>query len=360
MPVDLPAQPPAADTASAVAGPRSKLTARQKVGIFSGIGALALAAVVLTHLGGSATKEPDLGNNRLAGMGMPYSAPAATRPVPKPAPAPVAPSPPVSFAMPSLLPRQGSPADKSLTAPIFAFGGASGARSDVIPAKAARGNPSGQPGARDALSRALTPSDLGAPARARMLPHPDMTVPAGTLIPCTLQTAINSQLAGFVDCVLPAAVRGATGAITLLDRGTQVMGEIRSGLFQGQDRLFILWLRARTPDNVVITLASPAADELGRSGVPGAVNNHFWQRFGAAIMFSVIGAGPQIAASALQNGNGNSYVQFLSPQQQLANTVLESQINIPPTLEKNQGDNVTIFVARDLDFSDVYDLRTAP
>ncbi len=358
MPVDLPAPPPAADTASAVAGPRGKLTARQKIGIFSGIGALALAAVVLAQFGGSATKEPDLGNNRLAGMGMPYSAPAAARPVPKPAPAPVAAALPMS-TMPSLVPRPRAP-DKSLTAPIFAYGGASGVRSGVIPAKAARGKPSGQPGARDALSRALPPSDLGAPARARMLPNPARPVPAGALIPCTLQTAINSQLAGFVDCVLPAAVRSATGAVTLLDRGTQVMGEIRSGLFQGQDRLFILWLRARTPDNVVITLASPAADELGRSGVPGAVNNHFWQRFGAAIMFSVIGAGPQIAASALQNGNGNSYVQFLSPQQQLANTVLESQINIPPTLEKNQGDNVTIFVARDLDFSGVYDLRTAP
>jgi type IV secretion system protein VirB10 len=174
-----------------------------------------------------------------------------------------------------------------------------------------------------------------------------------------LQTAINSQLAGFVDCVLPAAVRGATGTITLLDRGTQVMGEIRQGLFQGQDRLFILWVRARSPDSAVIALASPAADQLGRAGVSGAVNNHFWQRFGAAIMFSVIGAGPQIASSALQHGNGNDYIQFLSPQQQLANTILENQINIPPTLEKNQGDNVTIFVARDLDFSGVYDLKTA-
>jgi type IV secretion system protein VirB10 len=109
----------------------------------------------------------------------------------------------------------------------------------------------------------------------------------------------------------------------------------------------------------VISLASPAADALGRSGVPGAVNNHFWQRLGAAILFSVIGSGPQIAASALQHGNNNNYLQLLAPQQQLANTVLENQINIPPTLEKNQGDSVTIFVARDLDFSSVYDLRTA-
>jgi hypothetical protein len=182
----------------------------------------------------------------------------------------------------------------------------------------------------------------------------------GAVIPCTLQTAINSQLMGFVDCVLPAEVRGATGTVTLLDRGTEIFGEIRSGLRQGQDRLFILWVRARTPENVVVSLTSPAADELGRAGVPGAVDNHFWQRFGAAILFSVIGYGPQIAANAVQHGNGNNYIQFLTPQQELANTVLEAQINIPPTLEKNQGETVSIFVARDLDFSSVYDLRAQP
>ena len=60
-----------------------------------------------------------------------------------------------------------------------------------------------------------------------------MTIPAGTVIPCTLQTAINSQLAGFVDCVLPSEVRGATGSVTLLDRGTQIFGEFRSALQQG-------------------------------------------------------------------------------------------------------------------------------
>jgi hypothetical protein len=69
---------------------------------------------------------------------------------------------------------------------------------------------------------------------------------------------------------------------------------------------------------------------------------------------------PQIAANAVQHGSGNNYIQFLTPQQELANTVLESQINIPPTLEKNQGDTVSIFVARDLDFSSVYDLRAQP
>jgi type IV secretion system protein VirB10 len=191
--------------------------------------------------------------------------------------------------------------------------------------------------------------------------HPSLTIPAGTVIPCILQTAINSELAGFVDCTLPTEVRGATGTVTLLDRGTQIFGEIKSGLKEGQNRLFILWIRARTPENVVVTFDSPAADELGRAGVGGYVNDHFWSRFGAALLYSMIDYGPQLGVAALQRNNGNfgtsNYVQFLQPQQQLANTILQDQLNIPPTLEKNQGETVSIFVARDVDFSGVYDLQ---
>jgi type IV secretion system protein VirB10 len=338
---------------SAVAGSRPPLTVRQKLGIVGLCGAVALTAILLGNLFGAHHKsDADKNATDIGVAGLPFTAP------PEPAPRPVQPPAPVPVSMsapPRTIPTPQSDAAAALDAPIMSYS----SNSNVAAARrlADAGAANGQTGVDDPLSRALKPSDLGAPARASLLPHPTMTIPAGTVIPCTLQTAINSQLAGFVDCVLPSEVRGATGSVTLLDRGTQIFGEIRSALQQGQDRLFILWVRARTPQNVVISLASPAADELGRAGVPGAVDNHWWSRFGAAILFSVIGAGPEIASSALQNGNGNNYFQFLSPQQQLADTVLQAQINIPPTLEKNQGDAVSIFVARDLDFATVYDVR---
>ena len=41
----------------------------------------------------------------------------------------------------------------------------------------------------------------------------------------------------------------------------------------------------------------------------------------------------------------------------MATRVLDSTINIPPTLTQNQGAEFTIIVARDLDFSTVYALR---
>ena len=361
------AAPATTDDISAVSGMRPRLTGGQKLVILAGAGAVALAAIVLTHLTGGAEKNSDLRTDTggIGALGIPFSAPADKKPAAKPAPAPLSlPAPQARPLMATLLNHQETPAERALKAPILAYGSASGA---PAPAAAPANSTGGEvqlegkrAAAGDPLSRDLTPSDIGAAANAQLLPHPDYTIAAGTIIPCTLQTAIDSGLPGFVKCVLPQAVRSMTGRVTLLDRGTQVLGEVRAGLVQGQDRLFILWTRAVTPNNVAIALASPAADQLGRAGVAGAVDNHFWQRFGAAIMLTVIGGSLQAGANAVQNGNGNTYFEFLAPNtNQIANTALEATINIPPTLRKDQGDNVSIFVARDLNFYRVYKLELA-
>lgn len=356
----------ASDGLSAVSGVRPRLSAGQKLGIVAGAGAVALAAIVLTHLPGSGSGSANLKDDTAGAgsLGIPFSAPV-DKPPPVAAASPPLPAPQSPTLMPTLLNNQETPAEQALKAPILAYGSASGATASTasdangpggeVPLEGKREN------ANDPLARDLTPSDVGAAASARVLPHPDYTIAAGTIIPCTLQTAIDSGLPGFVKCVLPEAVRSMTGRVTLLDRGTQVLGEIRAGLIQGQDRLFILWTRAVTPNNVAIALASPAADQLGRAGVAGAVDNHFWQRFGAAIMLTLIGGSLQAGANAVPSGgSGNTYLEFLQPNtNQIANTALEATINIPPTLRKNQGDNVSIFVARDLNFYNVYQLELA-
>ena len=203
--------------------------------------------------------------------------------------------------------------------------------------------------------------------QATVMRHPDMVITEGTIIPCTLQTAIDSQLPGLVTCVVPIDIRGATGNVVLLDRGTKIVGQLETGLLQGQNRVFVDWTRAETPDHVIVTLDSPGSDELGRAGLPGAVNNHFWDRFGGALMLTLVQGGLQAGTlAAAGNGGNNSTSQqaalgFVyaaqSNGQSVANTALANSINIPPTLTKNQGDTVSLIVAHDLDFSRVYRLR---
>ncbi|WP_348533492.1 hypothetical protein [Escherichia coli] len=53
------------------------------------------------------------------------------------------------------------------------------------------------------------------------------------------------------------------------------------------------------------------------------------------------------------------HIQYNSTENsggQLASEALRSYMSIPPTLYDQQGDAVSIFVARDLDFSGVYTL----
>ncbi|QDK36005.1 type IV secretion system protein VirB10 [Sphingomonas sp. IC081] len=189
--------------------------------------------------------------------------------------------------------------------------------------------------------------------RASLIKNRDFLLSAGTVIPCTLQTAINSTQAGFVSCVINHDVYSEDGRVVLLDKGTKVLGQYSGGITQGQARMFVLWTRALTPRGVAIDLGSPAADTLGRSGMSGGVDTQFWTRFGAALMMSVLEDASNIAGRAVAN-EGTYTTQVPS---EMGNTILQDSKNIKPILKKNQGDTAAIFVAKDFDFSPVYDLK---
>jgi len=194
-------------------------------------------------------------------------------------------------------------------------------------------------------------------AKAGLLGNRNLVVAKGTSIPCILETALNSDQPGFTSCIVNRDILSDNGRVVLLDKGTQIVGEYHGGLQKGQARLFVLWTRAKTPNGVIINLASPATDALGRAGFDGRVNTHWWQRFGSAMLLSVIGDATKILSDQLNNNNNIQINESANAGKEAAGIALENQINIPPTLEKHHGEMVNIFVARDLDFSSVYRLK---
>lgn len=207
------------------------------------------------------------------------------------------------------------------------------------------------------LGQALTPT-LTPRVTAGLLGNRSLILAQGAKIDCVGDTAFDSTEAGLSTCTVTRNVYSDNGRVLLIERGSQINSEYRSNLAPGQTRVFVLSARIRTPHGVTVEIDSPAADALGRMGVGGYVNNHWGERIGAAMLLGM--TQDAIGYLATRGGNSNGSVVFENTQQQgndMATRVLDSTINIPPTLTQNQGAEFTIIVARDLDFSAVYALQ---
>lgn len=273
---------------------------------------------------------------------------------------PMAPSPPAAA---NGVPAPKSPEDlalvRQLSGAVFAARGVIGPNemTGSIDGNIASGGPVDgrrQPSALGTLLRPMTTAAV----RAQVLPARRLLLAKGSFIDCTLETAIDSTLPGMTTCVMATDAFGVDGNVVLLERGTKLIGETRGEVQQGSARIFVLWTEARTPTGVIVPLDSPGADELGRSGLPGEVNRHFWQRFGAAMLVSVVDGAVQAAAQSAHGGSGN-VVLNPSTSQDVLTEILKNTISIPPTVTKQNGDRIQVLVARDLDFRSVYELRSA-
>lgn len=207
------------------------------------------------------------------------------------------------------------------------------------------------------LGRALTPIRLSAQAAGK-LGNRDYLLTQGAMLDCVLETKIVSSVAGMTSCHLTRDIYSSNGRVVVLDRGSKVVGFYQGDLKQGQPRIFVQWSRVETPKGVVINLDSPGTGPLGEGGMGGYINKHFGQRFGGAILLSLVDDLGDYFANRGKGDTGQD-IQFTNTgesSKEMARVTLESSINIPPTLYKNQGERIAIFVARDLNFQGVYSL----
>ena len=200
----------------------------------------------------------------------------------------------------------------------------------------------------DASAAALPGQLAGSRVGATRFANPAQTVPQGTVIPAVLETALDSNRPGFVRAIVSRDVRSFDGTTVLIPRGSRLFGEYKADLSQGQKRVFVQWQKLTRPDGVQIALDSPAADPLGRSGIGGSVNTHFWARFGNALLQSSLDIGVGLAtrsasSSTVVLGLPGATQTLIQPQQE----------GYKPTITVKHGTSVSVFVARDLDFSTV-------
>lgn len=183
---------------------------------------------------------------------------------------------------------------------------------------------------------------------ASRLTNPATTVPQGTIIQAVFETALDSNRAGFARAVISRDVTSFDGSRVLIPRGSKLFGEYKADLALGQNRALIQWRRLTRPDGSIIDVDSPSADPLGKAGVKGKVNSHFFTRFSGAILQSALDIGTGLATRSV---GGDSY--YFAVPGAMQGIVQQRPEQVKPTLTLRQGASVSVFVARDLDFTSV-------
>jgi type IV secretion system protein VirB10 len=328
------------------------------LGLAAGVALVAgIGAVTFWAMNSARMPEPQgIGNPNVAPP-QAAAAPVPVQPVVDPAQVPGAvpvapqadPAPaPVLVNNPGMMPETAS---NPYASPSLIFDGSRAAGSPRL-AEAPVGAPAGAGAAANGTGGAAEFASRvggvgGAPAQARPMTNPSTTVTEGTLIPAILETAINTDVPGYVRAVVSQDVKSFDGKRILVPRSSRLIGQYQAGVQQGQKRAYVIWTRLIRPDGVSVSLASPAVGFDGTTGLEGDVNSHFFKRFGSGLLLSVVGG-----LGALATG-GVGGVIVAGGAQSAANSAVQSQGEISPTIRVRMGEPIRVFTARDLDFSTV-------
>lgn len=308
----------------------------------------ALGAVVFWSMNAAQTPEPaTIGNPQVA---PPQAAAPATAPAPAPVQPAGAPQPqredpapaPILARAPDSVPGIAANPYASPVS-IYDASAAPGTAVAAPPAAVAVGGDGAASGFTAGSAQAFASSIGGvggAPVQATPMTNPSTTVTQGTLIPAILETAINTDVPGYVRAVVSQDVRSFDGKRVLVPRSSRLIGQYQSGVQQGQKRAYVIWTRLIRPDGASVNIASPAVAFDGTTGLEGKVNSHFFKRFGSAFLLSAIGGLGAIASGGTSVILGGA--QAATPD-----------ADISPTIRVKMGEPIRVFVGRDLDFSTV-------
>ncbi|KPY81222.1 TrbI/VirB10 family protein [Pseudomonas syringae pv. tagetis] len=197
-------------------------------------------------------------------------------------------------------------------------------------------------------------------AKAYLAPNRKYLVSHNTYTRCALYTEIISTHPGMVDCRLTDPLYSADGSTVIAAAGDKLTGEQTVQVGPGETSVFTTWQELETQSGVRAKLDSLGAGPMGASGTEAWINRHYMQRFGGAVMLSFIQDALQAASNTTQKSSGSGGYTVNNSEQNvesMANKALDSTINIPDTAHLLPGTVITVIVARDIDFSSVFENR---
>ena len=245
--------------------------------------------------------------------------------------------------------------------------------SDVIVQLQGAGQPPAQQRAElDAAVGTPAPAspapDLAAAGQARMSgsagfdagganPHPlrpspsPWTLSAGTIIPASLITGLNSDLPGTVFAQVTENVRdSATGRTVLIPQGARLIGSYDSVVAYGQRRAMLVWQRIVLPDGSSLRLDNmPATDLSGYAGLEDEVDFHTWRLLKGIALSTLLGVGTELSLGSEESDLVRALRE--STQQNAARAgdrITARNLDVQPTITVRPGWPVRAVVHKDL------------
>jgi len=175
-------------------------------------------------------------------------------------------------------------------------------------------------------------------------------VMAGTIIPASLVTGLNSDLPGQVIAQITENVYDTpTGQHLLLPQGTRLLGRYDSDIDDGQSRALVVWNRLIRPDGSSLVIENlPGVDLSGQAGLRDKVDHHTGSLFKAAILSSVLSIAAELStdeedelAEAIRSGGQDTI-------NQAGQRVVTRALSRKPTLRVQPGWRLGVIVNRDL------------
>jgi len=192
----------------------------------------------------------------------------------------------------------------------------------------------------------------------------------GKLLTAVLETAINTEIPGFVRAIISRDVYAEAGNQILIPRGSRLFGTYSSKITRGQGRVEIAWTRLIRPDGVDMAVTFNASDQFGRSGIPGDVDNKYSALVANSMLTSILAVGGVAAAQKLLGGGSQSNTTTTNPTQGTTTTtgsaanqaiydvsktiidtvgqVIGSTLNSNPVIRVPQGTRITVVVNADI------------
>ncbi len=192
-------------------------------------------------------------------------------------------------------------------------------------------------------------------------PKTPYEVKAGTIIPVTLITGINSDLPGtIIGQVREHVYDTVTGDYLLIPQGSRLLASYDSMVSYGQKRVLVCWNRLIRPDGSSIDLECMSGVDLeGYGGFKDKVDNHFDRLVGGALLSSLLSVGATTSQGTWDNEDGMSTAQMFASNvgSEISSTgqqITRKNLEIQPTLKIRPGYSVNVLVNKDMVITPFY------